>query len=235
MVRVNEARTALVTGASRGIGLDVVRQLAERGLRVVLGARDSERGAAAAAPLEARGLSVMARQLDPTEQASVDRLAAELRDELGRLDVLVNNAAAYPSGRARDMDLVAVEDTLRLNTVAPWRMAEAVIPLMFAGGYGRIVNVSSEAGSLTSMGAWVPAYNVSKAALNGVTRVLAADLAGTGILVNSVCPGWVRTDMGGPSAPRSVEQGAASVVWGAMLPEDGPTGGFFRDGQPLPW
>ena len=149
----------------------------------------------------------------------------------GRLDVLVNNAGVYPGGRASQIDFDVVEETWQANAAGAWRVAVAAIPYMQAGA--RIVNVSSGAGSLTTMDGSMPAYNVSKAALNAITRVLAADLPG--ILVNSVCPGWVRTDMGGAGASRSVEEGAASVLWAARLGPDGPTGGFFRDGNPVPW
>jgi NAD(P)-dependent dehydrogenase (short-subunit alcohol dehydrogenase family) len=222
---------ALVTGANRGIGLEVARALAREGMRVLAGARDLDRGEAALRRLRDEGLALEALELDVTDPDGVRRLF----DGLERLDVLVNNAGTYPAGRPRDLPLEVAEEAWQVNALGPWRTAQAAVPLMLRGGYGRIVNVSSEAGSLASMGANRPAYNVSKAALNAVTRVLAADLAGTGILVNSVCPGWVRTDMGGPSAPRSVEEGAASVLWAALLPDDGPTGGFFRDGRPLPW
>jgi NAD(P)-dependent dehydrogenase (short-subunit alcohol dehydrogenase family) len=151
------------------------------------------------------------------------------------VDVLVNNAGIYPGGRASDLDLAVAEEAWQVNALGAWRLAQAAIPHMRARGWGRIVNVSSEAGSLASMGAPMPAYNVAKAALNAITRVLAADLRGTGILVNAVCPGWARTDMGGPGAPRSAQDGAASALWAVDLPDDGPTGGFFRDGRALPW
>jgi NAD(P)-dependent dehydrogenase (short-subunit alcohol dehydrogenase family) len=147
--------------------------------------------------------------------------------------VLVNNAGVYPGGRASQIDFDVVEETWQANAAGAWRVAVAAIPYMEPGA--RIVNVSSGAGSLTTMDSSMPAYNVSKAALNAITRVLAADLRGAGILVNSVCPGWVRTDMGGAGASRSVEEGAASVLWAARLGPDGPTGGFFRDGNPVPW
>jgi NAD(P)-dependent dehydrogenase (short-subunit alcohol dehydrogenase family) len=213
----------------------VARQLAARGYRVVAGARDAAKGEAAAEGLREAGLAVTACELDVTDDASVAAALALLESDAGRLAVLVNNAGIYPSGRARDLPLEVADEAWRVNALAPWRVAQAAVPFMLRGGGGRIVNVSSEAGSLATMGASMPAYNVSKAALNALTRVLAADLRGTGILVNAVCPGWVRTDMGGPAATRSVEEGAASVLWAALLPDDGPTGGFFRDGRPLPW
>jgi NAD(P)-dependent dehydrogenase (short-subunit alcohol dehydrogenase family) len=216
---------ALVSGANRGIGLEVARGLGQRGHTVLLGARDLERGEEAARRLREEGLDARALRLDVTvgPDGPLD------------VDVLVNNAGIYPGGRAADLDLAVAEEAWQVNALGAWRLAQAAIPHMRARGWGRIVNVSSEAGSLASMGASMPAYNVAKAALNAITRVLAADLRGTGILVNAVCPGWARTDMGGPAAPRSAQDGAASALWAVDLPDDGPTGGFFRDGRALPW
>jgi NAD(P)-dependent dehydrogenase (short-subunit alcohol dehydrogenase family) len=153
-----------------------------------------------------------------------------------RIDVLVNNAAVhYDSWQsAADADLDIVQEALETNLLGAWRTSLATVPLMRQNGWGRIVNISSQGGSLASMGGGTPAYSVSKAGLNAFTRILASELAGTGILVNSVCPGWVATDMGGPGG-RPVEAGAASVMWAILLEDDGPTGGFYRDGKPLPW
>jgi NAD(P)-dependent dehydrogenase (short-subunit alcohol dehydrogenase family) len=178
---------------------------------------------------------VSARRLDVTDARSVDDVVLHLEREHGRLDVLVNNAGIYPGGRAATMDMEVAEETWQVNALGAWRLAVATIPLLRNGQSPRIVNVSSEAGSLQSMHDFTPAYNVSKAALNAITRVLADGLRNDRILVNSVCPGWVRTDMGGPGAPRSVEQGADTAVWLATLPDDGPNGGFFRDRKPIPW
>jgi len=231
----SNAKVALVTGANRGIGREVVRQLAEEGFRMVLGARELRKGEEAAREL---GLAnVVAREIDVSSDESVRRFADSFAKEFGRLDVLVNNAGMnYDYGRkASTVDLVEVHKTFETNLFGAWRLSQALVPLMKKHKYGRIVNVSSEAGSLASMGGSTPAYSTSKAALNALTRVLAGELRGSGILVNSVCPGWVRTEMGGSNAPRSVEQGAASILWAALLPDDGPTGGFFRDGKPLPW
>jgi NAD(P)-dependent dehydrogenase (short-subunit alcohol dehydrogenase family) len=153
-----------------------------------------------------------------------------------RLDVLVNNAAIdYDTWqRGTDADLAVVHQALETNLFGAWRTCQRSIPLMRRHGWGRIVNVSSEGGSLASMGGGTPAYSVSKAALNALTRVLAGELRGSGVLVNAVCPGWVATDMGGPGG-RPVRAGAASVMWAVLLDDDGPTGGFFRDGRPLRW
>ena len=232
----DEPKIALVTGANRGIGLEVVRQLARRGMVVILGARDRAKGQRAAKRLRDTGLAVVPRRLDVTEPETIQQLATELDQEFGRLDVLVNNAGALydPWQRATQVDFRLVQEAWEINTVGPWRMCHACVPLLRKSQAGRIVNVSSEAGSLASMGAGTPAYSVSKAALNALTRVLAAELRGARILVNAVCPGWVATDMGGGGG-RPVAEGAAGVVWAATLPDNGPTGGFFRDGKPLPW
>ena len=212
---------ALVSGANRGIGLEVARSLARDGHRVLAGTRSLD------AMGDAGGLDITPIELDVTDPESIARIPFE------PLDVLVNNAGIYPPGRASAIDFDVVEEAWQVNALGAWRLAVAAIPHMGRGA--RIVNVSSGAGSLESMDATYPAYNVSKAAMNAITRVLADDLRADGILVNSVCPGWVRTDMGGASASRSVEEGAASVLWAARLGPDGPTGGFFRDGNPVPW
>jgi NAD(P)-dependent dehydrogenase (short-subunit alcohol dehydrogenase family) len=175
---------------------------------------------------------VLVRRLDVTDGADVERLAGELE----RVDVLVNNAAIlYDTGnRAATVDLDVIRTAMETNLYGAWAMSQALLPALRRSGHGRIVNVSSGAGSLATMGGGTPAYQVSKAALNAFTRTLAGELRGDGILVNAVCPGWVATDMGGPGG-RPVEDGAASVVWAALLPDGGPTGGFFRDGEPVPW
>lgn len=229
-------RIAIVTGANRGIGLEVVRQLAQTGMTVILGSRDLKKGEAAAANLVGEGLPVLPRKLDVTDSDSITKLATQVEQEFGRLDILVNNAGilydTWQKPSTADLDMV--QQALDTNTLGPWRMCKAFIPLLRRSQQGRIVNVSSGAGSIASMGDSTPAYSVSKAALNAFTRTLAAELKSAGILVNAVCPGWVATDMGG-SGGRPVEDGAASVVWAVMLPDNGPTGGFFRDGQPLAW
>lgn len=223
---------ALVTGANRGIGFEVVRQLASLGMTVILGARDLEKGQTAAEQLQSEGLNVLPRQLDVSSQASIDQLASQIE----QLDILVNNAGIlYDTWqKPSTADLDVVREAMETNTFGAWRMCKKFIPHIRRSQHGRIVNVSSEAGSIASMGSSTPAYNVSKVAMNALTRMLAAELRGTGILVNSVCPGWVATEMGGEGG-RPVKQGAASVVWAVTLPDNGATGGFFRDGKPLPW
>lgn len=229
-----EERVALVSGGNRGIGLEVCRQLAERGYTVVLGSRDEERGREAAEKL--RG-DVHAHQLDVCDDESVERLASQIEEEFGRLDVLVNNAGiSNDNGQSGvEADLDRVRASLEANLLGAWRLSEAAIPLMKRNGYGRIVNISSGLGALEDMGGGTPGYRVSKTALNALTRILSSELRGTGILVNSICPGWVQTDMGGQSASRPVEEGADTPVWAATLPNNGPTGGFFRNRRPIAW
>jgi NAD(P)-dependent dehydrogenase (short-subunit alcohol dehydrogenase family) len=231
---------AVVTGAYRGLGLETCRQLAAKRHTVILTARREREGRAAAERLRAEGLDVAFHLLDVTDEQSVAQLAAFVRDTFGRLDVLVNNAGIFPdptpgSGREGVFDarLETVRRGLETNTLAPLRLCQALIPLM--RGRGRVVNVSSGMGQLSEMNGGCPGYRLSKTALNALTRILADELGGTGIKVNSVCPGWVRTDMGGPEATLSVQEGAAGILWAATLPDDGPTGGFFRNGEPIPW
>jgi NAD(P)-dependent dehydrogenase (short-subunit alcohol dehydrogenase family) len=225
------ARLAVVTGANRGIGFEVAGQLTDRGLDVIVGARDDAQGRAAADRIGADS-----HQLDVADDRSVAAFAGWLGRRSGRLDVLVNNAAVhYDTGqRAVDADLRVVAEAIEVNLLGVWRTTRALLPLMAAGG--RIVNVSSGAGSFgeTAGAAGAPAYSVTKAAVDMLTVKLAAELDDRRIKVNAVCPGWVATDMGG-SGGRPVRDGAAGVVWAATLPDDGPTGGFFRDGRRIPW
>jgi len=233
---------AVVTGASRGLGFETCRQLGRRGYRVLLTARDHARGKAAANTLRKEGFEVDFHPLDVTEAESVRAFADYMDREYGRLDVLVNNAGVFldpmppedPSASSVfRADIATVRYSMETNAYGPLRLCQALVPLM--RGRGRVVNVSSGMGQLTEMNGCCPGYRFSKAALNVLTRILADELRDTRIKVNSVCPGWVRTEMGGPGANRSVEEGADTIVWLATLPDDGPSGGFFRDRRPIPW
>jgi NAD(P)-dependent dehydrogenase (short-subunit alcohol dehydrogenase family) len=234
--RGDERPVAVVTGANRGIGREVVRRLAAEGWIAVLGSRDPTRGALAAGELGGERAGVVACPLDVVSEESVAAAAAWVEAEVGRCDALVNNAAIdYDTdARATTADLARVRRAMETNLFGAWRTALAFLPLLRRSAHPRLVNVSSGGGSLATMGAGTPAYSVSKAALNALTRVLAAELRADRVLVNSVCPGWVATDMGGPGG-RPVSQGAESVMWAVLLGDDGPTGGFFRDGRPVEW
>lgn len=228
---------ALVTGANRGIGREVVRQLAERGYRVLLSARNGEKAEQAAEELSAStGTTVRALTIDVSDPASIEAAAERVRADPGKLDVLVNNAGVGSdfgvSGTAPDFE--AMERALQTNFYGAYRMTIALLDLLRASEHPRIVNVSSGMGGVTEMGGWSPGYRASKAALNAMTRILSTELKDERFLVNSACPGFVNTDMGGPmGASKPVEDGASGVLWLATLPDDGPTGGFFRDGKAI--
>ena len=260
------AGLAIVTGANQGLGLETARQLTKLGYTVVITSRDAARGERAARELSGRGALVESLELDITQRAGIDALAARLRDKGVPIDALVNNAGGSFPG----FDADVARRTIETNVYGALNVTDALRPLL--ADTARIVMVSSGMGELSCLGrelrerfsdpeldrarlveltdsfvgavergdfarhGWpANAYRVSKAALNALTRVLARELASTRIRVNAVCPGWVRTRMGGPSAARGVEEGAKGIVWAATLPPDGPSGGFFRDGQPIPW
>ena len=228
---------ALVTGANRGIGREVARQLAARGYEVLLSARNGEQASAAAAEVaQSTGATVTAVTLDVSSPASIEQAAAEVTTDPGRLDVLVNNAGVGLDFGVSgvDPDFEKIQRTLETNFFGAYRLTIALLPLLRASARPRIVNVSSGMGGVSEMGGWSPGYRVSKASLNAMTRILSTELQGEGFKVNSACPGFVNTDMGGPmGAQKPVEEGAAGIVWLATLPDDGPTGGFFRDGKPV--
>jgi NAD(P)-dependent dehydrogenase (short-subunit alcohol dehydrogenase family) len=241
-MRNMKQQLALVTGSNRGIGFEIAKQLSMMKIQVILTSRNSANGEAAARKLARDGAEkVMPMKLDVSNQVSVDSLLDEVEKTFGRLDILVNNAAILieeDNVTTSDVDLETVKATLETNLIGAWRICKAFVPLMKNNGYGRIVNVSSGSGEFkymaTSGGYW-PAYSVSKASLNALTVMLASELRGTNILVNAVCPGWVRTDMGGSNATRSVEEGAATPVWLATLPDGGPTGHNFFDKKQIDW
>lgn len=238
-------RTALITGAYRGIGLEIARQLADGGVRVVVSARDLSKAEAAAATLKATGADVSAVALDVTDAHSIAQAVASVEGQHGAIDILVNNAAILidgPGGFSAslfDMTDDTVRRTFETNVSGPARMIQAVLPGMIARRYGRIVNLSSRAGQLSDMGAGFPAYRMSKAALNALTRIAATEArasnAKADVKINAACPGWCRTDMGGEDAARTAAEGAKTPVWLALLDRDGPTGGFFHDHKPIAW
>jgi NAD(P)-dependent dehydrogenase (short-subunit alcohol dehydrogenase family) len=221
------SKVALVSGANRGIGAEVARELAaDHGFLVFAGARQPDG--------VDRIDGVEPIRLDVTDEATIDAARDLIAADPGRLDALVNVAGVYgePIGAA-DYPLDDAHEVMEVNTFGPWRLIEALLPLMTESEAPRIVNVSSGAGQLSDMNGGRAAYRLSKSALNALTRTLAWDERW--VKVNAMCPGWVRTDMGGSGAPRSVEEGADTAVWLATLPDDGPTGGFFRDRKPIPW
>ena len=236
MTSASPTPRALITGANRGIGLEVARQLAQRGFEALLGARDPAKGEAAAATLRSEGLQATALQLDVSDDASIAAARDHLEARYGVLDVLINNAAInYDTWQdVLTADLTQVAETLDTNTLGPWRVTLAFLPLLRRSAHPRIVNVSSGAGRLDGMTGGTPAYSLSKLATNGLTMMLANRLRSDGILVNAICPGWVATDMGGAGG-RPIPEGAAGIVWAATLPDHGPTGRLFRDSRELPW
>ena len=227
----DDGRVVVVTGANRGLGREVARQCAARGDTVVLGSRDLDAGRRAA-----REIGAVPMALDVTDPAGLAAAAQEVERAVGRVDVLVNNAAVHydTEQNAVDVDLAVVREAIETNVLGAWQATLAFLPLLGSSAHPRVVMVSSEGGSLASMGGGTPAYSVSKAALNALTRVLAGDLRRDGVLVNAVCPGWTATDMGGPGG-RPVADGARSVLWAVDLLDGGPTGTFTRDGQALRW
>jgi NAD(P)-dependent dehydrogenase (short-subunit alcohol dehydrogenase family) len=236
-MNTGQSPVALVTGANRGIGREVARQLAERGYEVLLSARDGEKAADAAAEiaLETRGV-LRPLALDVADDESIRSAAEQIARDPGRLDVLLNNAGIGTdwgvSGTAPDFE--AMQRALQTNFYGAYKLAVALLDLLRQSPHPRIVNVSSGMGGVSEMGGWSPGYRVSKAALNAMTRILATELKDERFLVNSACPGFVATDMGGQfGAKKSVQDGAAGVVWLATLPDDGPSGGFFRDGKAI--
>jgi NAD(P)-dependent dehydrogenase (short-subunit alcohol dehydrogenase family) len=238
---MNENPIAVVTGGNRGMGLATCRALGEAGFHVLLTSRDVDSGKTAAKLLCDEGLSVEVVKLEMTSQSDIDALAKSLQDKHGRVDVLINNAGILIDGDLSnptsicDADAGVVRKTFDVNTIGPMMLTRALLPLMQQADYGRIVNISSGMGQLNGMGGQHPGYRISKAALNAVTLIFAAELEGSGITVNSVCPGWVRTDMGGTTADRSPEQGIDTTVWLATSTDNSQTGGYYRDRKQIDW
>lgn len=234
---MDQLNVAIVTGANRGIGLEVCRQLAEANIRVILTSRDPDKGHQAIKELNGLSPKVLYHPLDVTSQKSIYILCQFVASEIGHLDILINNAAInYDTWQSTiEANLDEVHQTFETNFYGPWRLIQAFLPLMKRNHYGRIVNVSSGAGSIDEMRGGTPGYGLSKASLNALTIKLSDELKKDGILINAVCPGWVRTEMGGSQAPRSAAEGAKGIVWAALLPDSGSTGKFFRDQKIIKW
>ncbi len=240
-----ESKIAVVTGGNRGIGFEVCHQLTKLGFLVILTARDAIKGLAAAKEIaKSTGIYVDFFKVDVTLQADIDGLKKHLISKYGRADVLINNAGILPDNpnpgifshpSIFETSIDVIDSAIRTNVYGSILMCQAVVPLMKSNNYGRIVNVSSTMGQLSTIDGGTPGYRISKVALNAVTRVVAGDLEGTNVLCNSVSPGWVRTAMGGAEANRSAEEGAKEIVSFATLPDGGPNGGFFRDGVQIEW
>ena len=263
MAKKVNSRIALVTGSDRGIGFEVSRELGQLGYTVILTAPDPKKGRAASSKLRKEGLNIVFHALDVASDRSVAQLRKFVASKFRRLDVLVNNAGVmldvghsklegslakrlkkipsrkdYGQGRPLlETGLELIRITLEINTLGPLRMSQAFIPMMKKAGYGRVVNVSSRLGQLQDMGDedTVPAYQLSKTALNAVTRMLSDDCRGTNVAVNSVCPGWTRTALGGAGAPQTTRQAAQTIIWLATQPDSGPTGDFFAEKKRISW
>ena len=233
-----DRKIAVVTGANRGIGFEICRQLAAKGISVVLTSRDETKGRMAVAQLRSQGLEIEFYQLDVTDTSGIQRLGGFLERQYGAADILINNAGIMADAKGTGMlgvQLQIIRTTMETNVYGPLILCRELIPLMRKKNYGRIVNISSGLGQLSEMGGGMPAYRMSKTALNALTRTLAAELKGTNILVNSMCPGWVKTDMGGPNAVKTLAEGADTAVWLATLPDGGASGGFYRDRKAISW
>ncbi len=234
---MNNIKIALVTGGNKGIGLEICRQLAQRDITVILTARSHEKGFQVCESLKKERIYVEFRQLDVTAFDSFHGFAESLRTDFGRLDILINNSRILIDQELTGLTVTKeiFTKTLETNLYGPLFLCQVVIPLMKQNNFGRIVNLSSDLGALHKIGAGYPAYRVSKTALNAVTANLAAEVMEHNILINAVHPGWVRTDMGGQNAERSIEEGADTAVWLALLQDDGPTGGFFWEKKQFQW
>lgn len=233
-------RVVLVTGAYRGLGLETAETLARQGDHVIVTARNEAEGLKAVDKIKNQSGSAEFIYLDVSDPASIEKMADEVLGKWQKVDVLVNNAGVFlDQGEARGSALKVkpevILDSFRTNSLGPFLIMQKLLPVMMERNYGRIVNVSSGMGQLSDMEKGSPSYRTSKTALNAMTRFLAEETKKFNIKINAVCPGWVRTEMGGPAATRSLSEGARGIVWAANLPDNGPTGGFFRDGEPLPW
>lgn len=234
-------KIAIVTGASRGLGLGTSEALAHRGYKVIMAMRSPEKEQKLINSLKMKDLDVVPMKLDISQEKSIQEFAESIRKEYGVVDVLVNNAGILidsEDGGGQSLfntKASTIQKTFTTNTLGPFLLTQKIFPLMKQEGHGRVVNVSSGMSQLSDPQQAYAAYRISKTALNMVTNLFASEVQGEDICVNSVCPGWVKTDMGGPNADRNIDQGVKSILWAAILPKGGPNGGFFRDGERLPW
>lgn len=233
----NTGKVAIVTGGNRGIGFETCRQLSRNGIQVILTSRDEKKGLQAADSLRSEGFEVGYYPLDVTDSDSISELKTYALSNHHAVDILVNNAGIYIDRGMSvfEVPINLIQETMKTNFYAPLNLCRAFVPRMQENGYGRVVNVSSSMGSITSMGGGSAAYKLSKTALNALTRIMAGEVNDEEIKINTMSPGWVRTDMGGAGAPRSLVEGADTIVWLATLPGDGPSGGFFLDRKPTAW
>ena len=239
-----ENRIAVVTGANRGIGFEICRQLAQKNIQVILTSRDEAKGQKAVEQLKKENGKIFYHRLDVSSEKSIRDFCADITRKYERCDILVNNAGIFPDLENEkksvypsvfDIGVPTLRKAMETNVYGPILLCQAIVPLMKKQRYGRIVNISSGMGQLTFMNGGYPGYRISKTAINSVTRILTDELEDTNILVNSMCPGWVKTEMGGQGATRTTEEGADTAVWLATLPEKGPRGKFFRDRKELAW
>ena len=242
--KIVSEKIALVTGANRGLGFGTAAALGKLGYKVLMTGRTLAKVEEVAENLKREGMDIECYQCDVTNDEVVKKLAGVIRERWGHLEVLVNNAGVLleatdptksDNASFLKVDPQVVLKSLNANSVGPLRMIQNFAPLMQVKNFGRIVNVSSGMGQLSDMEGKFPGYRMSKTALNALTVLVSKELAGTNIKVNAICPGWVKTDMGGPSATRTLSEGVNGIVWAATLADNGPTGGYFRDGEPIPW
>ncbi|MCB0356283.1 MAG: SDR family NAD(P)-dependent oxidoreductase [Bdellovibrionales bacterium] len=234
---------AIITGANRGLGFEACRALGTQGYHIVMVGRDEQSLINAQTKLQSLGITSTLKVVDLRDSKAIEKFVHSLSNEFKQINILINNAGVLletqetgtMSGLGIQVKRIDIENEFAVNTFAPLELMQKIIPLMMANNYGRIVNVSSGMGSLNEMNGGWPIYRASKAALNALTRIFAVETQSYNIKVNSVCPGWVKTDMGGENAARTIEEGIQGIIWAATLDEEGPTGGFFRDGKAIAW
>ncbi|MFT5171370.1 MAG: NAD(P)-dependent dehydrogenase (short-subunit alcohol dehydrogenase family) [Candidatus Marinamargulisbacteria bacterium] len=234
-----DKKVAVVTGANRGIGKEIVRQLAALpNMHVILTSRDEEKGKTAKSNIAGTADNITVAKLDVSEPDSIQSFSAQIQKDFQRIDILINNAGIILGEFDEsifDTSIADMKTVMQTNVYGPMMLCQALTPLMKQNNYGRIVNMSSGMGQLSEMSGNAAAYRVSKTALNALSRILSKELSDTNILVNAMCPGWVRTEMGGENAHRNVQEGAKTAIWLATLDDNGPTGDFFRDNKQIDW